>query len=78
MIITEKMYSFNDISLDNNVSLRTISSQLTAHSSQLTAHSSHKPSQSKQYPILQYIFANYKKSGLGIFPTALFLCLGGT
>ena len=40
MTITEKMYSLNDISLDNNVSLRTISSQLTAHSSQLTAHSS--------------------------------------
>ena len=40
MVITEKMYLYNDILLDNKTALGTISSQLTAHSSQLTAHSS--------------------------------------
>ena len=48
MTITKKMYLFNDISLDNKVSLRTISSQLTAHSSQLTAHSSQLTAHSSQ------------------------------
>ena len=33
MAITEKMYLYNDILLDNKTALGTISSQLTAHSS---------------------------------------------
>ena len=48
MAITEKMYLYNDILLDNKTALGTISSQLTAHSSQLTAHSSQLTAHSSQ------------------------------
>ena len=79
MAITEKMYLYNDILLDNKTALRTISSQLTAHSSQLTKLNSN------QNNILFYNTKSFiEKSSLGISlrfvrianspMTALFLC----
>ena len=70
MTITEKMYLFNDVLLDNRVVLSTISSQLTAHSSQLTAHSSQltKPN-FNQNNILFYVnkFLNEREQSRNFF-----------
>ena len=60
MVITEKMYLYNDILLDNKTALRTISSQLTKLNS-------------NQNNILFYntIYFNVK-SGLGFFSVCSF------
>ena len=85
MTITEKMYLYNDILLDNRALSDTICQQPTANSQQPTANSQQPTSNfySNNF-IFRYIyFAN--KSSLGIRSVfslhsvaALFLCLGGS
>ena len=68
MVITEKMYLYNDILLDNKTALRTISSQLTAHSSLSLILI-----KTIFYFTIQYILTLRAVSDF--FPSALFLCL---
>ena len=78
MTITKNVSNYNDVLLDKQTQFGKISQQPTANSQQPTANSQ-QPTGSFNKNNIQfwyiYYFAN--KSGLGIFPSALFLCLFG-